>query len=122
MIVVVIIGILMALAIPRFFGASTKAKQSEAKMFLKHIYVFETTYAMENATYGDNGISASKGQWFSEIGVFIPISAKYTYSIVADSTAFTATAKANLDTDGTEDEWTIDEEGVLVCVVNDAIA
>ena len=34
MIVVVIIGILAALAIPRFMAANTRAKQSEAKQIL----------------------------------------------------------------------------------------
>jgi len=39
MIVVVIIGILAALAIPRYMAVSTKNKQSEAKLILKQIYV-----------------------------------------------------------------------------------
>ena len=37
MIVVVIIGILATLAIPRFMAVSTKNKQSEAKLILKQI-------------------------------------------------------------------------------------
>ena len=39
MIVVVIIGILAALAIPRFMQSTTKTKQSEVKFILKQIYV-----------------------------------------------------------------------------------
>ena len=41
MIVVVIIGILAALAIPRFMTATVKSKQSEAKGILKQMYTME---------------------------------------------------------------------------------
>ena len=51
MIVVVIIGILAALAIPRFMTASTKSKQSEAKQILKQIYVMERAYFQEKGSY-----------------------------------------------------------------------
>ncbi len=44
MIVVVIIGILASLAIPRFMTASTRSKQSEAKQLLKQIYTMEHSY------------------------------------------------------------------------------
>ena len=58
MIVVVIIGILAAMAIPRFMRASTKAKQSEAKQILKQIYTMERTYRQANPTYWGAGVSA----------------------------------------------------------------
>ncbi|HEX7402101.1 MAG TPA: prepilin-type N-terminal cleavage/methylation domain-containing protein, partial [candidate division Zixibacteria bacterium] len=54
MIVVVIIGTLAALAIPRFFPAATKSKQSEAKQILKQIYVMEQVYRQEYDTYWGN--------------------------------------------------------------------
>ena len=55
MIVVVIIGILAAIAIPRFMAASTKSKQSEAKLILKQIYEMERAYSQEYGTYACNG-------------------------------------------------------------------
>jgi len=55
MIVVVIIGILAAIAIPRFMAASTKSKQSEAKLILKQIYEMERAYHQEYGTYACNG-------------------------------------------------------------------
>ncbi len=55
MIVVVIIGILAAIAIPRFISASTKSKQSEAKLILKQIYEMERAYHQEYETYACNG-------------------------------------------------------------------
>lgn len=120
MIVVVIIGILAALAIPRFMKATTKSKQSEAKQILKQIYVMERAYRQEKDTYAEDGGSVSAGGQFSTIGVEVMTNARYTYSIVADSNTFTATATGNLDDDATDDVWTIDETGDLVCTSNDA--
>jgi len=120
MIVVVIIGILAALAIPRFMRATTKSKQSEAKQILKQIYVMQRAYRQENDTYTANGASASAGGSFAVLGVDIMNSARYSYVIAADSTSFTATATGNLDDDGIIDTWTINEAGTLTCTINDA--
>ena len=51
MIVVVIIGILAALAIPRFMATSGKAKKSEAKTILKQLYQLERAYFQEHDAY-----------------------------------------------------------------------
>jgi prepilin-type N-terminal cleavage/methylation domain-containing protein len=107
MIVVVIIGILAALAIPRFMRTTTKAKQSEAKGILKQIYVMETAFKQEKEHYTANKDS---------IGVQIPSNARYTYTVdVADTILFHAYASANLDDDATLDIWTITQDGVLAC-------
>ena len=121
MIVVVIIGILAALAIPRFMQATTKSKQSEAKQLLKQIYTMERTYRQANGTYGDNGvtIAAGAGGTFPQIGVEVQTSAIYQYAVVAAANTFTATATADLDDDATVDDWSIDETGVLVCNTDD---
>lgn len=55
MIVVVIIGVLASLAIPRFMKATTRSKQTEAKMILKQIYVMQRAFKMEYDTYCCNG-------------------------------------------------------------------
>jgi len=120
MIVVVIIGILAALAIPRFMRATTKSKQSEAKQILKQVYVMQRAYKQENDTYCCNGQSASAGGAIATLGIDVMDAARYTYSIVSDSTSFTATATGNLDDDATNDTWTIDDAGDLQCTSNDA--
>ncbi|MCK4385159.1 MAG: prepilin-type N-terminal cleavage/methylation domain-containing protein [candidate division Zixibacteria bacterium] len=120
MIVVVIIGILAALAIPRFMKATTKSKQSEAKQILKQIYVMERAYKQEHDVYACNGETQAAGGSFGTIGVDIMDAARYSYTIVADATSFTATATANLDDDVTVDTWTIDDAGDLDCSINDA--
>ena len=124
MIVVVIIGILAALAIPRFMTATTKSKQSEAKGILKQIYTMERTYRQQYNTYWGQGFvaSAAAPNVFMPIGVEIPASAKYTYTITAaDPTTLLVTAMcADLDDDATQDIWTIDNGGNLLCTSDDA--
>lgn len=121
MMVVVIIGILAALAIPRFMKAAAKTKQSEAKQVLKQIYVNQRTYRQENDFYVDySGSDQSAGGTFPEIWVEIMQTARYTYSISADSNSFTATASGNIDDDVTLDTWQIDQAGNLQCTTDDA--
>ncbi len=119
MIVVVIIGILAALAIPRFMTATTRSKQSEAKQILKQIYTMQRTYRQANGNYGDNGVTAVAGGNFPELGVEVMTGAQYSYDIVAAANTFTATATANLDDDATDDVWTIDQTGALTNTSND---
>ena len=61
MIVVVIIGILAAIAIPKFNQASARAKEKEADGILKQIYTLQNTYYAENGDwaddYGDPGLT-----------------------------------------------------------------
>jgi len=124
MIVVVIIGILAALAIPRFMRATTRSKQSEAKNILKQIYAMERAYRQEYDTYWGNGVSASAANPnnFARIGVEIMSTARYTYSITATQNTFTVTATSGiLDDDATVDTWTINQNGVLTCTSDDAV-
>lgn len=51
MVVVAIIGILAAIAIPNYQKFQAKARQSEAKIALSAIYSAEISYATENSTY-----------------------------------------------------------------------
>ncbi len=125
MIVVVIIGILAALAIPRFMRATTKSKQSEAKQILKQIYTMERTYRQANSDYWGAGVSASAAapNGFAAIGVEVMPTSIYTYTItVADATALTATATSSiLDDDVAIDVWQIDQTGDLQCTSDDVV-
>ena len=126
MIVVVIIGILAALAIPRFMASTTRSKQSEAKEILKQIYVMERAYRQEYDTYWGNGVSADANNPtnFARIGVEIMTVSRYQYSIVQDAITFTVTANApnpGLDDDAAPDTWTIDHDGNLNCTSDDAV-
>ena len=124
MIVVVIIGILAALAIPRFMQATTRSKQSEAKQLLKQVYTMQRTYRQSNAvtpaSYGDAGVTvAPGGGLFPEIGVEIMSTAVYQYVMAATLNTFLCTATADLDDDAAIDTWTIDQNGSLINTIND---
>src|SRR5947209_1879828 len=51
MVVVAIIGILAAIAIPNFQKYQAKARQSEAKISLAAIYTAEKSFAVENSSF-----------------------------------------------------------------------
>ncbi len=115
MIVVVIIGILAALAIPRFMQATTKSKQSEAKQILKQVYTMERAFRQETGAYSLN---------LNAIGVEIQADARYAYIVTSNdlTSEFLCTAAAtieDLDDDATVDTWTIDESGTLTNTIND---
>ena len=128
MIVVVIIGILAALAIPRFMRATTKSKQSEAKQILKQIYTMQQSYRQANDTYWDAGgavAGSATPNAFGTLGVEIGPTARYSYSLAGvTATTFLATATVpapGLDDDPAPDIWTIDQDGNLVAVSDDSI-
>ena len=125
MIVVVIIGILAALAIPRFGQSAIRAKQGEAQIILKQICTMQMLYRASSPTHsywstGAVGNSANPNA-FNSIDIEIPANARYDYSIQLVGVDFEATATANLDEDGTVDTWTIHSDGVMTCTNNDAI-
>lgn len=111
MIVVAIIGILAAIAIPNFLRYQCKAKQSEAKANLGSIFTNEEAYRAENDTYSTN---------LTTIGWASSGSPRYTYTVpTATSTLFTARAAGSIDNDATNDVWTIDQGRTLSNSTND---
>lgn len=128
MIVVVIIGILAALAIPRFMATAVRSKQSEAKQILKQIYVQQRAYRQFYESYFvPAGVAdAANPDTFAKITVQITNTARYQYTITSGDAGFsdflaTATVPApGLDDDPTPDIWTIDQNGVLVPLSDDA--
>ena len=122
MVVVVIISILAALAIPRFMTSASKSKQSEPKQLLKQIYGMQRAYFMLNDSYCLNGVSASATAptAFAIIHVEILANARYTYTMAAGVNTFTCTATANIDDDVTIDTWTINDAGQLINTIDDA--
>jgi type IV pilus assembly protein PilE len=121
MIVVVIIGVLAALAIPRFMKSAAKSKQTEAKQLLKQIYTMQRAYHMEYESYCLNGVTAGNAAplAFVLIKVEIMPPARYSYAMVSTASTFTCTATGDIDDDATIDTWTIDHTGALINTVDD---
>lgn len=130
MIVVAIIGILAALAVPRFQSFQAKAKQSEAKNNLSHIYTLQQSYHGDNDTYAVvamTGLGVMGGMCVQNpIGFTINPCAKsrYEYASTATTTAFLGTAMSAADiivsACATVDAWSIDHTKDLM-VTTDAI-
>ncbi len=79
MIVVVIIGILAAIAIPRFSGVSKQARQAEAEPVLKSMYT------MQNAHFERYNRMAADSASLARVG-WEPTQAKYfTFAFTGDS-------------------------------------
>lgn len=111
MIVVAIIGILAAIAIPNFLKYQAKSKQSEAKQNLGSIYTTQISY------FGENNRFASA---FATLGWEAEGRTRYAYSFVANTgTAFSVQATANIDNDTVVDRWTINELKALTNTTND---
>ena len=119
MIVVVIIGILAALAVPRFMPMTIKSKQAEAKAILKQMFTMERAYRQGLTA---DSLAANKNN-FATIGVEVPDGARYQFGItVATGTNLTMTATATgLDDDIAPDIWQIDQDGVLTCASDDVV-
>jgi len=84
MVVIVIIGILSALAIPKMFGVSAKAKAAEAPGVIANWETLQSAYAQETALAGS----------FANIGFQDPTATSKWFGYVAPSNIITATVKA----------------------------
>ena len=110
MIVVAIIGILAAIAIPNFLRYQAKTKQSEAKTNLGAIFTSQVTYFGEEDTYAN----------VSNIGWAPEGTTRYAYTMVsADVDSFTAEAEGNVDADSATDIWQMDDTRQLTNTSND---
>lgn len=114
MIVVAIIGILAAIAIPNFMNYQCKAKQSEAKSNLGNIRTAEEAYYAEHDAYSSST---------SEIGFSTKGQANYTYTVSGNGASgtgasFTGSASATGGGKLVGDTWTIDNAGTLANPTN----
>ena len=69
LIVVVIIGILAAIAIPKFAGTKSKAYVAAMKSDLKNLVTAEESYFSDNSTYGTVANLIADNVWAPTTGV-----------------------------------------------------
>ena len=113
MIVLVIVGILALLALPRFMGVIAEAKMTEAKMMLRQVHTLQQTYYYGTDSYsGDlSAIGFEQTPLVSEGGT-----ARYRIAVErADPNGYvaSATSVADFDKDGTFNVWEVDQNGAV---------
>jgi type IV pilus assembly protein PilA len=129
MIVVAIMGIRAAGAVPRFQSFQAKARQSEAKNNLSHMYTLQMSYYGDHDTYATvSAIGRGKCNAKNDIGFRVTPCEKtrYVYSATGDTSVFAgqAQAPAGVIVQGCasiKDTWTINQDKKLE-VTTDAVA
>ena len=145
MIVVAIIGILAAIAIPNFLRFQAKSKQSEAKTNLGGVFTAETAYFSENNEYANldvvswKPVGTTKYRYTSGGGTdqgdttnVTLVAGNWTkatapnagtYTPAATATGFTVGAQSNIDGDASPslDAWVINDQRLLVNTFDDVI-
>ena len=119
LVVLVIIGILVLLALPKLMPLISRAKSTEAQIQLGHLHMLEKDFFYLKSKYSNT---------FEEIGyeheklVTDGGTANYRVEIIeATPTSFKAraTAVVDFDSDGAFNVWEIDQEKNLVEVTKD---
>ena len=131
MVVVAIIAVLAAIAIPQYKRFQAKARQSEAKSTLSHLYTLEVNHYSEHDQYvavskitpeGAGGSASCNSE--NELGFQINCtSARYSYEVTSGSndkfvaTATSGSGNQNRVMAGCDaDVWTIDQDSNIVAV------
>ena len=113
MVVLVIIGILTLIALPRFMNMTTRAKTTEAKMMLRTTHALMQSYYFEHDQYATDLLLVGFEQAATvENGG----NARYAVSVEsADGAQFVAlaTAVVDFDKDGTFNVWEVNQDGII---------
>lgn len=129
MIVVAIIGILAAIAIPNFLKFQAKAKQSEAKNNLSAIFTSQISYFGESNAFGTTftdlswnpeGTTRYKYYLSATESLGDATGTSMPANVAVSTNAFTAGAQGNIDTETTYlDTWEINDSKNLTNTSND---
>jgi type IV pilus assembly protein PilE len=119
LVVLIIIGILVLLALPRLMPLISKAKSTEAQLQLEHIYTLEKSYFYEHSKYSTDftQVSFEQEKLTTQGG-----NANYKIEIIeATNNAFKARATAITDFNGngTFNVWEVDQDKNLKEVTPD---
>lgn len=119
LVVLVIIGVLVLLALPRLMPVVTKAKTTEAKLNLKQVYMLQKSYKFEYDRFSPNlnEIGYEQETLITEGG-----SARYMIEITSSelsSFVATATSVVDFDNDGTFNTWEVNQAGTIKEIIPD---
>lgn len=119
LVVLIIIGILILLALPNLMPLITKAKSTEAKIQLQHVYTLQKNYYFERSKYSPDlpEISFEQQKLTTQNG-----QANYRIDIIESSgNTFRAraTSVVDFDGDGIFNVWEIDHNKNLTEITPD---
>jgi type IV pilus assembly protein PilE len=108
MIVVVIIGILAAIAIPKFNGVSSASKEAEATPILRQIYTLQERYKQSKDSFASDfsDLEGGAAQFNSSNFKY------YTFTVQATATSFDACATPQDPTKGLK-TYVVNQSGVV---------
>ena len=114
LVVLVIIGILVLLALPRLMPLISRAKSTEAQLQLKHLQTLEKSFFYMHSRYTSDftALGFEQEKLITDSG-----SANYRIEIIEagmDGFRAKATAVVDFDGDGQYDVWEIDQDNNLV--------
>lgn len=119
LVVLVIIGILVLLALPRLMPLISRAKSTEAELQLAHLHTLEQSFFYLKSKYSTapEEVGFEQEKLVTDDG-----SANYLIEIIEASTVgfkARATAVVDFDGDGTFNVWEIDQNKNLIEVTKD---
>ena len=112
LIVIVIVGILAAVAIPTYTGYTQRGRRADAKTALEQLRASQEVFRAENGRYANdatdgNALNVLRANWGgppATVGL-------YNITMVSNAAAFTGTAEAT-GSQSTDGNLTIDQNGV----------
>ena len=111
LITIAVMSVIVMIALPQYSKYVAKSRQQEAKAQLMAVRQAQEIYKFQSGTY--TTVTANLSGWKGTSG-------RYTFALTAAGAAtFSASATGNIDSDATNDVWTIDQDGSLLNTSND---
>lgn len=106
-----IMAIVISISLPMYTRYVARARQEDARVQLTAIRQAQEMYKLQYGGYTNQ--AALLSGWKETSG-------RYAFSITGfGATIFTAQATGNIDSDSTQDVWTMDQDGNLVNTTDD---
>jgi type IV pilus assembly protein PilE len=111
LITMAVMAIVISISLPTYTRYVARSRQEDAKVQLTAIRQAQEIYKLQHGSYTDQ--TALLSGWKATSG-------RYAFSITGFGPAiFTAQARGNIDSDTTQDVWTMDQDGNLVNMTDD---
>jgi type IV pilus assembly protein PilE len=112
LIVIVIVGILAAVAIPTYTGYTQRGRRADAKTALEQLRASQEVFRAENGRYANdatdgNALNVLRANW----GGPLATAGVYNIAMVSNATTFTGTATPNTPSQSGDGWLSVDQNG-----------